>query len=166
MGEELDLSAAHQEMIASYLKFSKSQRSRGLKAIDGCFDDMKNSRLLDETYTSDEVNQLLDDLCPVIRAEMESELINTVHSNVILISQLCKQAEQWHLQLHCDVAELEDGSLIEKIRDFENQEVTPGKSLQVSTSKVTKLTPLEDAHGPGMLLNKVPDLVAVYTPSQ
>ncbi|CAN8013945.1 unnamed protein product [Ixodes persulcatus] len=154
MAEEMKLSDAHQTVVVSYLKFAKSQRAQRLKVIDRCFDDVKSSRLLDETYTAEEVNQILDDLCPVIRAEVESELINAVHANVILVRQLCKQAEQWHLQLQADVSELEDGSLIEKIRDFEEHQLTSGRPLQISTSKVTKLSPLEDAHGPGMLLNK------------
>lgn len=66
-------------------------------------------RLVEETYTSEEVQQILDGLCTVVRAEVESELINSTHTNVVLLRQLCKQAEQWHLQLQADMSELEDG---------------------------------------------------------
>lgn len=153
MAQQLDLSDGHHDIIVRYLKFAKSQRLHRLKVIDKSFDDVKHSRLLEETYTSDEVKQILDDLCTVVRAEVESELINSAHANVVLLRQLCQQAERWHLQLQADISELEDGSLIEKVDDMEAEGLTTGRALQAS-SRSHKLSPLEDAHGPSALLQK------------
>lgn len=152
--QEFKLSDGHHDIIVQYLKFSKAQRSQHLKVIDKSFEDVKHSRLVEETYTSEEVQQILDGLCTVVRAEVESELINSTHTNVVLLRQLCKQAEQWHLQLQADMSELEDGSLIEQVSTIELERATGGKSLQASSSRSLKLSPLEDPHGPSALLHK------------
>ncbi|KAL1484919.1 hypothetical protein MTO96_032283, partial [Rhipicephalus appendiculatus] len=154
MAGERELSDGHHDVIVRYLKFSKSQRAQRLKVIDKSFDDVKHARLLEETYTSEEVQQILDDLCTVVRAEVESELINSAHANVVLLRQLCKQAEQWHLQLQADMSELEDGSLIENVGSMELEGLSAGKQLQASSSRSHKLSPLEDSHGASALLQK------------
>ena len=51
---------------------------------------------------------MLDDLLEVVHGDVESELINTAHTNVLLLRQLFQQAEQWHLKLQADISELEN----------------------------------------------------------
>lgn len=65
-------------------------------------------RLCEDTFTIDEVTDLLDGLLTVVRAEVETELINSAHTNVLLLRQLFQQAEQWHLKLQADISELEN----------------------------------------------------------
>ena len=65
-------------------------------------------RLVDDTYTLDEVTDMLDGLCAVVRGEVESELINAAHTNVLLLRQVFSQAEKWHLKLQADISELEN----------------------------------------------------------
>ena len=69
-------------------------------------------RLVEDTFTIDEVTEMLDGLLEVVRGEVESELINTSHTNVLLLRQLFQQAEQWHLKLQADISELENRSLV------------------------------------------------------
>ena len=71
-------------------------------------DDFLLCRLTEDTYTIDEVDELLDDLLEVVHGDVESELINTAHTNVLLLRQLFQQAEQWHLKLQADISELEN----------------------------------------------------------
>ena len=67
------------------------------------------SRLsVNDTFTTDEVEDLLDGLLAVVRGEVESELINTSHSKVLLLRQLFQQSERWHLKLSADISELEN----------------------------------------------------------
>ncbi|XP_064463705.1 leucine zipper transcription factor-like protein 1 isoform X2 [Ornithodoros turicata] len=156
MASHLEISEEHQDVALSYLKFAKFQRSQRLKVVARCFDDLKESRLMEETYTADEVRDILNALCSVLTAEMESELINSAHTNVLLLQQLFKQAEQWHLKLHVDVSELEDGNAIEQVRYFEDS-ISPSKGETIQsfqTSKSNKLDPLEDNQGPIGLLKK------------
>lgn len=65
-------------------------------------------RLVDETFTVDEVREMLDGLQTVVRGEVEMELINTAHTNVLLLRQLFSQAEKFYLRLQSDISELEN----------------------------------------------------------
>ena len=65
-------------------------------------------RLNEDTFTVDEVEEMLDGLLSVVRGEVESELINTAHTNVLLLRQVFQQAEKWHLKLQADISELEN----------------------------------------------------------
>lgn len=51
---------------------------------------------------------MLDGLLSIVRGEVESELINTSHTNVLLMRQVFQQAEKWHLKLQADISELEN----------------------------------------------------------
>jgi len=68
------------------------------------------NRLTEVTFTADEVNDMLDGLLEVLRGEVETELVNTGHTNVLLLVQMFQQAEKWHLKLQADISELENRS--------------------------------------------------------
>lgn len=59
---------------------------------------------------------MLDGLCAVVRGEVESELINAVHTNVLLLRQVFSQAEKWHLKLQADISELENRLVLNYIQ--------------------------------------------------
>ena len=63
---------------------------------------------MEDTFTVDEVTEMLDGLCAVVRGEVEMELLNAAHTNVLLLRQLFSQAEKWHLKLQADISELEN----------------------------------------------------------
>lgn len=65
-------------------------------------------RLNEDTYTLDEVEEMIDGLQTVVRSSVETELINDAHTNVLLLVQLFSQAEKWHLKLQSDISELEN----------------------------------------------------------
>ena len=65
-------------------------------------------RLTDDTFTIDEVNEMLDSLLSVVRGEVDNELNHTAHTNILLLVQLFQQAEKWHLKLQADISELEN----------------------------------------------------------
>uniref|UniRef100_A0A3B4WDS1 Leucine zipper transcription factor-like protein 1 n=1 Tax=Seriola lalandi dorsalis TaxID=1841481 RepID=A0A3B4WDS1_SERLL len=90
------------------MRFARSKRVLRLKTIDSCFEELKDSRLVEETFTVDEVREMLDGLQAVVRGEVEMELINTAHTNVLLLRQLFSQAEKFYLRLQSDISELEN----------------------------------------------------------
>ena len=55
---------------------------------------------------------MLDGLLAIISSEVESELINTAHTNVLMMRQVFQQAEKWHLKLQADISELENRSVL------------------------------------------------------
>lgn len=66
------------------------------------------SRLVDDTYTLEEVRELLDSLGDVVKAEVEGELLHSSHTNSLLLTRLFKQAQKWHLTLDADTSDLEN----------------------------------------------------------
>jgi leucine zipper transcription factor-like protein 1 len=64
--------------------------------------------VVEDTYTLEEVLEMLESLQSVVRGEVESELINTAHTNVLLLRQVFSQAEKWYLNLQADISELEN----------------------------------------------------------
>ena len=65
---------------------------------------------MDETFTVDEV---LDGLKLMVRGEVETELVNTAHTNVLLLLQLFSQAEKFYLRLPTDISARENRGAVE-----------------------------------------------------
>uniref|UniRef100_A0A672Y7P1 Leucine zipper transcription factor-like protein 1 n=2 Tax=Sphaeramia orbicularis TaxID=375764 RepID=A0A672Y7P1_9TELE len=95
---------------------------------------------------------MLDDLQAVVRGEVETELINTAHTNVLLLRQLFSQAEKFYLRLQTDISELENRELLEQVAEFEKTDFKTPDKMNQETSK-PKLAPLNEG-GVSELLNK------------
>ncbi|XP_043575379.1 leucine zipper transcription factor-like protein 1 isoform X1 [Chiloscyllium plagiosum] len=134
------------------MRFARSKRALRLKTIDSCFQDLKDSRLTEDTFTVDEVGEMLDGLKVVVHSEVESELINTAYTNVLLLRQLFCQAEKWYLKLQTDISDLENRELLEQVAEFEKAEFTSGKKANTEIGK-PKLAPLNEG-GVSELLSK------------
>ncbi|CAL9698249.1 unnamed protein product [Knipowitschia caucasica] len=142
----------HQNEMINYMKFARSKRILRLKTVDSCFEELKESRLVEQTFTADEVRDLLEGLQEVVRGEVETELINTAHNNVLLLRQLFTQAQKFYLRLSFHMSELEDRELLEQVAEFEKTDFkTADKSNQESNK--LKLAPLNEG-GVSELLNK------------
>ncbi|XP_030060196.1 leucine zipper transcription factor-like protein 1 [Microcaecilia unicolor] len=150
---ELGLNEHHQTEVVSYMRFARSKRALRLKTVDSCFQELKESRLVDETFTMDEVSDMLDGLQTVVHSEVESELINTAHTNVLLLRQLFFQAEKWYLKLQTDVSELENRALLEQVAEFEKAEFTSSSMKGNPETHRPRLAPLNEG-GSSELLNK------------
>lgn len=134
------------------MRFARSNRALRLKTIDSCFQDLKDSRLMEETYTVDEVSDMLDGLQVLVRGEVEMELINTAHTNVLLLRQLFSQAEKFYLRLQTDISELENRELLEQVAEFEKTDFKANSKVNQETTK-PKLAPLNEG-GVSELLQK------------
>ena len=44
----------------------------------------------------------------VVRSDVECELLHIDHSSILLLKQLCAQADNWHLKLQPDISELQN----------------------------------------------------------
>ncbi|XP_048415149.1 leucine zipper transcription factor-like protein 1 isoform X2 [Stegostoma tigrinum] len=150
---ELGLNEHHQNAVINYMRFARSKRALRLKTVDSCFEDLKDSRLTEDTFTVDEVGEMLNGLKVVVHSEVESELINTAYTNVLLLRQLFCQAEKWYLKLQTDISDLENRELLEQVAEFEKAEFTStGKKANSEITK-PKLAPLNEG-GVSELLSK------------
>ncbi|XP_053198620.1 leucine zipper transcription factor-like protein 1 [Scomber japonicus] len=151
---EFGFNEHHQNEVINYMRFARSKRVLRLKTIDSCFEELKDSRLVEETFTVDEVREMLDGLQAVVRGEVETELINTAHTNVLLLRQLFSQAEKFYLRLQTDISELENRELLEQVAEFEKTDFkTADKKNQETSKPGNKLAPLNEG-GVSELLNK------------
>ncbi|XP_049633366.1 leucine zipper transcription factor-like protein 1 [Suncus etruscus] len=150
---ELGLNEHHQNEVINYMRFARSKRGLRLKTVDSCFQDIKESRLVEETFTVDEVSDVLNGLQAVVHSEVESELINTAYTNVLLLRQLFSQAEKWYLKLQTDISELENRELLEQVAEFEKSEFMSSNKKPIIDIMKPKLAPLNE-HGTSELLNK------------
>ena len=105
---DLDLNAAHSQYVVDYLRYVRHKRNLSIKSIEGAFKDVEESRLVESTFTCDEVEQILSGLCGVIKADIQSELIATAHTNVLLLRQMFKEGEKWRINLQVDISDLEN----------------------------------------------------------
>ncbi|KAJ1520926.1 hypothetical protein ONE63_004004 [Megalurothrips usitatus] len=153
---DLSLNETHQELLKRYSQFARYQRAQNMKAMQFAFQDVIDSRLLEATYTSEEVREMLTTLGDVVRGDMETELISFAHINVLLIQQLCSQAEKWHLRLKVDLDQLQNQELLEKVKAWEMGEDQP-----FAARRIEKLEPLasEGSQGPAQLLREQNDVL-------
>ncbi|CAG5130893.1 unnamed protein product, partial [Candidula unifasciata] len=153
---ELGINEHHQLQVFNYIRFARYQRGQRLRAVEACFEELKDSRLTDDTFTIDEVTDMLDGLLAVVRSEVENELINTAHTNVLMTRQMCQQAEKWHLKLSTDISELENRELLEQIREIEEREFSGSRKEKEFVP--SKLMPINDTGLTQLLNRKISEL--------
>ncbi|XP_014680322.1 PREDICTED: leucine zipper transcription factor-like protein 1, partial [Priapulus caudatus] len=107
--------------------------------------------LVEDTYTSDEIAEMLAGLQAVVRGEVETELLNMAHTNALLLRQLFNQAEKWHLKLQADISELENRDLLEAVKEFENKQFSMREVGTPFSPKHKKLEPLNEGGGAALL---------------
>ena len=132
------------------MKFAKYQRGQCIKSVKAAVQDTKEVRLNDDTYTLDEVDEVIEAVTESVTSEVENELINTAHTNILLLRQLFSQAEKWHLNLDTDTSELENRDLLEAVKKWEEREFSGGK-IDTALKEKKKLAPLNEG-GPTQLL--------------
>jgi len=149
----MGLNDHHEEEVKKFLKFARYNRQQQLRSVEGSFQDLKDSRLQEDTFTSDEVQEMIDGLMVVVKGAVETELLNAAHTNVLLLFQLFSQAERWHLKLQADISELENQKLLKDIADFEEQEASGrrNKNLDLSNLAKSKLEPLNEGGSAALL---------------
>jgi len=156
MGENLGLNNHHHQQAVNYIRFSRYKRVQSLKGVQQCFKDLEDSKLYDDTYTIDEVKEMLNELMKSVTNEMDMELLNSSHTSTLLLTQLLTQAEKWHLKLNCDVSDLENRELLEQIAEFEEKEL----SIAGTADKSLKLNPINQTGGAELLNNEIERLKA------
>lgn len=157
MGDDLGLNSHHHQQAVNFIRFSRYKRLQSLKGIEQCFQDVEDSKLYEDTYTIDEVKEMLDELLKSVHNEIDMELLNSSHTSALLLKQLLTQAEKWHLKLNCDVSELENRELLEQIAAFEEKELSLSSS---NDSNKLKLNPINQTGGNELLNNEIERLIA------
>ena len=88
-------------------------------------------RINEDTFTGEEVEEIVEAVEEAAASEVESELLNSAHTNILLLKQLFSQAEKWHLNLDTDMSELENRDLLDAVKQWEERELMGGKVTSV-----------------------------------
>ncbi|XKL60233.1 hypothetical protein PGB90_001249 [Kerria lacca] len=116
----LKVNEHHQSVIGGYAQLYRYQRQQYLRSVQSAINDVINSKLLEDTYTRDEVTEIVSGIQNDILNDLEAELINFVQANILMLCQLFQQAEKWHLQLNVDLSEMQNKELLESVQNIEN----------------------------------------------
>lgn len=149
---DLGVNEHHEEIIRHYVRFSREQKTVGLRSFHAAANDFKNQRLSDEEMmTANEVNDFLDEYIEVLEKEFEQELTHQYRVNALLMKQLFQQAEQWFLKLNPNFDQLENRRLIDLIRDYEEQDL---KRKKIKENK-DLLDPINDTKSTVLLKTEI-----------
>lgn len=160
MTSVLDVNEHHQAQVYNYIRFTRYQRGMRMRAVEFCFDELMTTQLDETTYTIDEVKDMLNNLLISVSSELEAELINSAHTNVLLLRQMFMQAEKWHLKLSADISELENREILDRIAEFEEQQFAGTKRDTDFSSllKNVRLGPMNESGGTALLHMKIEEL--------
>ncbi|XP_053408125.1 leucine zipper transcription factor-like protein 1 [Mercenaria mercenaria] len=160
MATNLNVNEHHIAQVHNYIRFTRYQRGQRMRAVEFCFDELMTTQLDETTYTIDEVKDMLNNLLMNVSGELEAELINSAHTNVLLLRQMFMQAEKWHLKLSADISELENRDILDKIAEFEEEQFAGTKRDTDFSSvlKHVKLGPMNESGGTTLLHMKIEEL--------
>eukprot|EP00049_Salpingoeca_infusionum_P018950 m.359456 g.359456 ORF g.359456 m.359456 type:complete len:268 (+) comp18583_c0_seq1:76-879(+) len=153
------LSQQSQDDIVKFLRFSRTQRAQCVHDVTQTFDELKESRLQDSTYTVEDVSDMIEGLSVVISSDVESELIRSAHANALLLQQVFTQAEKWKLNMNLDMGQMEDSAALKEVADFEQK-------VFLGLGGTKKLEPLVEAAAPALVQQEMDRLKAELEASQ
>ncbi|EGD72446.1 hypothetical protein PTSG_00467 [Salpingoeca rosetta] len=143
------LNETHKHVCKDYLAFMRYKRTQHVRDIEATFTDLKESRLQDSTFTREEVEDMVDGLCDVVKGDVETELINSSHTNVLVLRKMMEQGEEWKLTFKLETGTLEDRHALDDIARFERQESAS------SSLGAPKLEPLKESASPALIKHEM-----------
>ncbi|CAG7730529.1 unnamed protein product [Allacma fusca] len=157
----LDLNPIHTDLVSDFLQLSRYQQTQRIKSIEHCFSNLLNYKIReDDTYNGDEVVKLVQDLQEIVVDEVNTELTDAIHTNVLLTQQLLKQAEDWHLTLTTNVAELENREKLNAIKNYDESQKKDPEKPTITVTHLKNVIPLEDYGAATALKQEVVQLLA------
>ncbi|XP_025203283.1 leucine zipper transcription factor-like protein 1 [Melanaphis sacchari] len=119
----------HKNVIVSYVEFMDHQKKQSVILIKKAFEEIFKTNLLDETYTKEEVKNILNSLERSITNEIKCELSAYTSTNLLMMYQFFQQAEKWHLRLNLDISEIQNKELLQEMEKIETNYNTMNRTL-------------------------------------
>ncbi|KAM9329169.1 leucine zipper transcription factor-like protein 1 [Gastrophryne carolinensis] len=141
------LAEHHRAEVVAFMRLAAGKRQLRMRSVGACFSAVCEGRLSldEESYTAEEVRELVSGLRAAVLGELELELLHSSHMSALLLVQLFQQAERWRLRMRADLSELENRQLLEGVAEMEQ-----GAGTSAATAK-PRLQPIGD---PAQLLNE------------
>lgn len=109
------LSPEHEEQIHNYLRFMRTKREIALSTLESEIRDIKNDRLLDQMYSIDDVEGIVDDVGRLAKSSARTEIGSLMGMTALLMKQLMEVAEQRGATLEMNTSVVEDRGILEEI---------------------------------------------------
>ncbi|OWZ10565.1 hypothetical protein PHMEG_00016575 [Phytophthora megakarya] len=143
------VSQHHQEELSKFLKFFRSRLKSHLENVEADFEDTRSDRFSsEEVYSQKDIKEAIKSLCFAVKANIRSELQDTINMMALLLRQIFIEAEDsvrralqlWlrndnlelryeqDLALDLDIAMVEDKDLLERVEQLSVSEWTSGDS--------------------------------------
>ncbi|KUF93288.1 Sterol 3-beta-glucosyltransferase [Phytophthora nicotianae] len=123
------VSEHHQEELSKFLKFFRSRLKTHLENVEADFEDTRSDRLSsEEVYSQKDIQEAITSLCFAVKANIRSELQDTINMMALLLRQIFIEAEDSNLALDLDIAMVEDKELLERVEQLSVSEWTSGDS--------------------------------------
>ncbi|KAL4146145.1 hypothetical protein PRNP1_012017 [Phytophthora ramorum] len=123
------VSQHHQEELGKFLKFFRSRLKTHLENVEADFEDTRSDRLSsEEVYSQKDIQEAIKSLCFAVKANIRSELQDTINMMALLLRQIFMEAEDSELALDLDIAMVEDKELLERVEQLSVSEWTSGDS--------------------------------------
>ncbi|TYZ65097.1 hypothetical protein PybrP1_006014 [[Pythium] brassicae (nom. inval.)] len=137
------LDAGEQIALSKFLKFFRSRLKTHLENVEADFEDTRSDRLSsDEVYSQKDIQEVLQSLCFAVKANVRSELQDTINMMALLLRQIFSEAEARKLALELDIGSIEDRDLlarVERLSVGEWVDADNGGSATVGTLSAAKI---------------------------
>eukprot|EP00321_Phaeocystis_globosa_P018547 CAMPEP_0118819128 /NCGR_PEP_ID=MMETSP1162-20130426/6698_1 /TAXON_ID=33656 /ORGANISM="Phaeocystis Sp, Strain CCMP2710" /LENGTH=318 /DNA_ID=CAMNT_0006749383 /DNA_START=91 /DNA_END=1047 /DNA_ORIENTATION=- len=142
MSEHL-LDTQHAEQLVEYLRFLRRKRDQCVSEIAAEFKELLQSRLLEDQYTREDVEALINGLLAVVRTTVKKDLQFTSSSSILLLKQVLEQVEKAGLTVNADLSATEDLNLLAGVQAWEQtvqgSGVAPQLKLRAGVPKLQGL---------------------------
>ncbi|KAJ3351280.1 Leucine zipper transcription factor-like protein 1 [Entophlyctis luteolus] len=152
----------------NYLAFMRSQRAVSLRELKSTMNEVAERRIVETTYNSDDVSDILGDVARNCEATFQAELMLHSHMNFLLIQQYVNQALKKGFQLGANFSELENSKTFAKLQLSHEtelqQKIDDEKNIKIpkmdyETCTVLKSDPdLQCTHAKNSFIGKGKDL--------
>uniref|UniRef100_K3WT36 Leucine zipper transcription factor-like protein 1 n=1 Tax=Globisporangium ultimum (strain ATCC 200006 / CBS 805.95 / DAOM BR144) TaxID=431595 RepID=K3WT36_GLOUD len=108
--------AAASIRLGRFLKFFRARLTTHLENVDADFEDTRSDRLSsDDVYSQKDIKEALQSLCFAVKANVRSELQDTINMMALLLRQIFSEAELKKMALELDLGSVEDRELLARV---------------------------------------------------
>ena len=151
------LNAIHKNQVVKYMKFFQYKTIEHKKEILYAIDEIRDTKMNDNMYTRNDVNEILECLKEEADEVITDELNKFTKQTVLYLRQLFLQAEGHKINLSVDLHSLDDAILLAKIEKLDID-----SKLNIPDRKKTKLSSLLNNNIDISLVTQIKDLENKY----
>lgn len=115
--------------------------------IGHIFKDMRESRLFEDVYSKDDVEEILSELMTSVRDSVKRDLEATTSMSALVLEQVLSAADDGGVSVAVDMSKTEDSGSISRIRDLASAAgIGALGDLDVKRKNVVKLESMREEH--------------------